>query len=83
MFKFLKRSKVNAVTPVVEPVPAPVVMPKANEPQANFKERRQVPRPLPIPDVVEGNGGETDWGLWEDAHFEKTQPASIDPKSSK
>jgi hypothetical protein len=45
--------------------------------------------PIPVPEVVEGNGGESDWNLWEDsvlssdsqllddAHH-KTQPLSRD-----
>lgn len=30
------------------------------------KERRLIPRPLPLPDVVEGND-DSDWSLWQDS----------------
>ena len=52
------------------------------------------PEPIPVPDVVEGNGGESDWNLWQDsvltldsqfqqlgpasAGHDKTQPLSAD-----
>lgn len=26
-----------------------------------------LPEPIPVPDVVEGNGGESDWNLWQDS----------------
>lgn len=26
-----------------------------------------VGEPIPVPDVVEGNGGESDWKLWQDS----------------
>jgi hypothetical protein len=29
-----------------------------------LKERRRIPRPLPTPQMIEGDGGETDWALW-------------------
>ncbi len=53
-----------------------------------------LPEPLPVPDVVEGNGGESDWNLWRDSVLtlesefqqlapnprghEKTQPLSAE-----
>ena len=30
-------------------------------------ERRKFPRPMPLPEVVEGDGGSTDWGMFEEA----------------
>ena len=30
-------------------------------------DRRKFPRPLPLVEVNEGNGGETDWDLWVEA----------------
>jgi hypothetical protein len=51
-----------------------------------------VSEPIPVPEVVEGNGGESDWNLWQDSMLthesefqqldvparghEKTQPLS-------
>jgi len=50
-----------------------------------------VSEPIPVPEVVEGNGGESDWNLWQDSvltldtqiqeltparSHEKTQPLS-------
>jgi len=26
-----------------------------------------VPEPIPVPEVVEGNGGESDWNLWQNS----------------
>jgi hypothetical protein len=40
----------------------------------SVRERRRYPRPMPLPDVIEGDGGETDWALWEDAKQEQTKP---------
>lgn len=79
--KLFKRTPVPPANPVrvnrpVAPakpevsVPAPVVgrpavVGGAAAPE-EFVERRRVPRPLPVPEVIEGNGGDTDWALWED-----------------
>jgi hypothetical protein len=63
MFKLFKRSNEGRVVPAVAP--------KEDERPLRLKERRLVPRPLPSPEVVEGNGGETDWGLWEEAQREQ------------
>ncbi len=40
----------------------------------SVRERRRYPRPMPLPDVIEGDGGETDWALWEEAKQEQTKP---------
>lgn len=63
MFKLFKRSNEGRVVPAIAR--------KGDEPPLRLKERRLVPRPLPSPEVVEGNGGETDWGLWEEAQREQ------------
>lgn len=65
MFKFFKRSKPSAVKPA--PASTQTATPMVAEHSSGMKERRRFARPLPHPEVVEGNGGETDWGLWEDA----------------
>ncbi len=72
MFKLFKRS--SKTTPTVTPPVVVVAEPPAEakeepvvkEPSSSFKERRLVTRPLPLPEVIEGDGGETDWALWED-----------------
>ncbi|MEI8169752.1 MAG: hypothetical protein WCG50_08750 [Rhodoferax sp.] len=43
-----------------------VASPILNEPSTSLKERRLRTRPFAEPEVIEGNGGNTDWGLWED-----------------
>jgi hypothetical protein len=43
---------------------------------------------LPIPEVIEGNGGNTEWGLWTEAvkkidervSFAETVPMRLGPK---
>jgi hypothetical protein len=40
----------------------------------SVRERRRFPRPMPLPEVIEGNGGETDWALWEEAKQGQTKP---------
>ena len=60
MFKsFLKRSTV---------APASTAPLKPDQPAGDLaveiKERRRIPRPLPIPEVHEGNGSDTEWDLW-------------------
>ena len=62
--RFFKRG------PVVPTVLA--ATPGRDEAPVTMKERRRVPRPLPVPDVVEGNGGETDWGLWTELSQDQT-----------
>ncbi len=55
-----------------EPIP---VMQKSgtptDEPRSSVTEttadRRKFPRPLPLVEVHEGNGGETEWDLWMQA----------------
>jgi hypothetical protein len=53
-----------------------------------FKERRNIPRPLPTPEVIEGDGGHADWGLWTEAvkkidegvSFAEPVPMRLGPK---
>ena len=44
-----------------------------------FKERRRFPRPLPAPEVIEGNG-DADWALWGEAVQENSADRSL-PKN--
>lgn len=49
------------------PEPATPAAPQPiNEAAPNFKERRLVPRPLPLPEVQEDNSDEA-WALWNEA----------------
>ena len=74
-------------TPELRPPVPPVVTPTASAPET-FKERRKIPRPLPTPEVIEGDGGDTDWGLWTEAvkkidegvSFAETVPTRLGPK---
>ena len=44
----------------------PTVEPAANVTET-MAERRKFPRSLPLVEVNEGNGGETEWDLWVEA----------------
>ena len=46
------------------------IVPEIMDTAVVLTERRRVPRPLPAPHVVEGDGGESDWALW----LQATQP---------
>jgi len=48
------------------PKPVPVVS------VAHHAERRTFPRPLPVPEVKEGNGGDSEWAMWLE-HAESLQ----------
>jgi hypothetical protein len=37
-------------------------------------ERRSFPRDVPVADVVEGTGGDTDWNLWDGVVNPPAQP---------
>ncbi len=58
MVNFFKNSKATQARPGQS-----LVLDK--KPTAS-KERRLVPRPLPVPEVVEGNA-DTDWSLWQES----------------
>jgi hypothetical protein len=85
--KLFIRPDATLATPELRPPAPPVVAPTASAP-ARFKERRKTPRPLPIPEVIEGNGGNTEWGLWTEAvkkidegvSFAETVPMRLGPK---
>jgi hypothetical protein len=66
MFKLFKRAGTRPV--------APAATSKMNEPSETLMERRQLPRPLPRPEVIEGNGGDADWALWDEAKKEQVKP---------
>ena len=52
--------------PIKVPV-AHVVTPQDIDSTVVWPERRRVPRAMPTPQIVEGDGGEADWALWLDA----------------
>ena len=75
--------------------------PASNPPEPSGRTRASapaalpvLPEPIPVPEVVEGNGGESDWNLWKDSVLtlesefqqlaptprghEKTQPLSAE-----
>lgn len=58
MVNFFKRSDATTSTPTATPT--------LKKPFLNAGERRRFPRPLPIPEVVEGNDN-SDWALWEES----------------
>lgn len=58
MVNFFKRSDATAATTATTPA--------LKEPSLHLGERRRVPRPLPTPEVVEGNEN-SDWDLWEES----------------
>jgi hypothetical protein len=49
----------------------PQVTRVARQTEEEFRERRKFPRPQPELDVVEGNGGLTDWATFEEAVSEQ------------
>jgi hypothetical protein len=58
MLQFFRR-------PVARPV-EPVAASSPQDPPPEFEERRFLPRPMPVSDVVEGSD-ESDWALWEES----------------
>ena len=87
--KLFRRPDATLATPELRPPVPPVVTPTASAPE-NFQERRKTPRHLPTPEVIEGDGGHTDWGLWtgteevnksdEGVSFAETVPMRLGPK---
>lgn len=56
--------------PFKPPAPAPAppeATPPATDPALCIKERRLVPRPLPLPEVEEDDSDEA-WALWNEAN---------------
>ena len=58
MVNFLKRTDVATATAAATPTPSERLL--------HARERRRFPRPLPVPEVVEGNE-DADWSLWEES----------------
>src|SRR5512133_1945723 len=52
----------NSKAALTNPTQADVV----DQTASTAKERRLIPRPLPLPEVVEGND-DSDWSLWQDS----------------
>lgn len=68
MVNFFKRTDAATATPVATSTP--------NESFLNAGERRRFARPLPVPEVVEGNE-DSDWSLWEESvSFQDSQMQS-------
>ena len=85
MFKKLfNRAKTTAVTPTPDPPPPVAVEPPESRLEA-FKEEWKN-QWEPSHEVIEGNGGNTDWGAWTDAvkeeekSFAPTEPMPLTPK---
>ena len=74
MVNFFKRSDATAATTATTPA--------LKESSLHLGERRRVPRPLPTPEVVEGNEN-SDWDLWEESvSFQDSQlPPATPPLS--
>lgn len=74
MLRFFKNSAAKAAATQAKPADAGPTQPTdlepakpiARVPSVNTKERRRFPRPLPLPEVVEGNE-DADWSLWEES----------------
>lgn len=58
MLQFFRR-------PVARPV-KPVAASGSQDSPPEFEERRFLPRPMPVSDVVEGSD-DSDWALWEES----------------
>jgi hypothetical protein len=85
MFKKLfNRSKTTAVTPTPDP-PLPVAVEPPESRLEAFKEEWKNQWETSH-EVIEGNGGNTDWGAWTDAvkeeekSFAPTEPMPLTPK---
>ena len=71
MVNFFKRADAAITTLTAKLTPA--------EPFLNAGERRRFPRPLPVPEVVEGNE-DSDWSLWEESvSFQDSQMQPVLP----
>ena len=71
MGNFFKRTDAATATAAATPT--------SNEPLLNAGERRRFPRPLPVPEVVEGNE-DSDWSLWEESvSFQDSQMQPVGP----
>jgi hypothetical protein len=68
------QSLANASDPSIQTPPEDKPAPL----NAVHDERRQMCRPLPVPDVVEGKGSESDWAKWEELS-QQVAPTADDP----
>lgn len=74
MLNFFRNSKVAMSRPTQTEA--------LNKTSSIAKERRLIPRPLPLPEVVEGNE-ESDWSLWQesvafhDSQMQTAWPATV------
>ena len=95
LFKRGKAASEETTKPPVADMAAPDTVPAPLEHASrstleSFKERweeKWEPHdPLPSPEVVEGNGGNTDWGLWTEAvkdeenAYAPTEPMPLHPR---
>ncbi|MBK6361133.1 MAG: hypothetical protein IPI16_06795 [Comamonadaceae bacterium] len=68
--KFFKRSRETVAAPEPQP-PAQIPLAPKGSPLDAFREgwdeRWETPGPLPSPEVIEGDGGHTDWDTWTEA----------------
>jgi hypothetical protein len=66
---------VPPAAPTEEPAApvAAVAAPRVAVSDAVWVERRRFPRELPVADVIEGTGGDTDWNLWDGANKPSTK----------
>lgn len=60
MLKFFKRSDPPVEVPPAKPAPT------AKAAALTTDERRRLQRPLPLPEVLEGNT-DKDWAMWEES----------------
>ena len=68
--KFFKRSRETVAAPEPQP-PAPIPVAPMGNPLDDFRERWEdkweAPGQLATPEVIEGDGGDTDWETWTEA----------------
>ena len=62
----LKLARAILLAPSVDAPDTPDIEPPASVTEL-VTERRKFPRSLPVVEVNEGNGGDTEWGLWVEA----------------
>ena len=59
---------VPPAAPTEEPAAPVAAAPRPAVSDAVWVERRRFPRELPVAEVIEGTGGDTDWSLWDGAN---------------
>jgi hypothetical protein len=73
MLKFLSKLKASSAPAKVVRPAKPAEQPESPS-EATLPERRRFTRPLPTPEVHEGDGCNADWNLWVELskqHFKK------------